>query len=107
MLNKIKKYYLRNINLKAGIWYTFSNIINQAIAFFVMPIFTRLLLPEDYGMVNTYIAWVGIISIFIGLCLHACIMTAYKDFKNDFNQFNPLLLYNELNSIDIISPNFL
>ena len=87
MLNKIKKYYLRSINLKAGIWYTFSNIINQAIAFFVMPIFTRLLLPEDYGMVNTYIAWVGIISIFIGLCLHACIMTAYKDFKNDFNQF--------------------
>ena len=87
MLNKIKEYYLRNTNLKAGIWYTFSNIVNKAIAFFVMPIFTRLLLPEDYGMVNTYIAWVGIISIFVGLCLHVCIMTAYRDFKEDFNQF--------------------
>ena len=87
MIEKIKEYYSKNINLKAGIWYTFSNIINQAIAFFVMPIFTRLLLPEDYGMVNTYTAWVGIISIFVGLCLHACIMTAYKDFKDDFNQF--------------------
>ena len=27
--------------------------------------------------------------------------------KNDFNQFNPLLLYNELNSMDIISTIFL
>lgn len=37
------------------------------INFFTIPIFTRLLSTEEYGIVNVYTAWVQICTIFVGL----------------------------------------
>lgn len=88
---------LKNIifsnSVKAGLWYTVSNVLNKAIAFLAMPIFTRLLLPEEYGVVNTYMAWVAVITIFSGLCLHTPLLTAYKDFKENVEQFSSSSLF--------------
>ncbi len=89
-------------NIKAGFWYTASNILNKAIGFLTMPIFTRLLLPEEYGIVNTYLAWVGIIGIVIGLFLYSSVMTAVKDYENNIDEYMSSVLFLSFISFAVI-----
>ena len=55
---------------KASTFYLIGNIFNKGIAFLTVPIFTRILGTNDYGLVNTYSSWIGIITMFIGFTLH-------------------------------------
>lgn len=84
---KSNKKVLLSSSLKAGGWYLTGNLFNKALAFITIPIFTRLLSPYDYGFVNTYISWVAICSIFVGLSMENSIRTAYSDFKENINEF--------------------
>lgn len=51
-------------------------IILNGISFFTIPLFTRLLGPEQYGMVSVYQTWVGIFAIIMGLQVQGSIGTA-------------------------------
>ena len=42
--------------LKASSLYFLGNIFDKAIAFITIPIFTRLLSTEDYGIIGTYLS---------------------------------------------------
>ena len=42
-------------------------IFLNGINFFTIPVFTRMLGPENFGIVSVYIAWVQIITVVIGL----------------------------------------
>lgn len=73
--------------VKAGIGYTISNYLLKGITFITLPLFTRLLPPNDYGIFNTYIAYESILYLIIGLTLHTCLKNAkykpewkYEDF---------------------------
>lgn len=94
-MNKLSvlKKVIGDKNIKAGFWYTASNILNKAIGFLTMPIFTRLLIPEEYGIVNTYLAWVGVIGIVIGLFLYSSVMTAVKDYKDNIDDYMSSVLF--------------
>ena len=43
----------------------------------MLPIFTRLMLPEDFGMYSLYSASLGILSIFIGLQIQGTVSISY------------------------------
>lgn len=73
--------------LKAGAWYTISNIALKAISIVTAPIFTRLLTPADYGKFNNFFSWQTILACVFGLCLNYSIGRAKIDFKEDFNGF--------------------
>lgn len=73
--------------IKAGLGYTIGNIALKCISFFTLPIFTRLLTTEEYGLFNTYIAYESILCIFVGLSLNISIKTAKYDFKEEYNKF--------------------
>lgn len=72
---------------KASAFYLFGSLFNKGIAFFTIPIFTRLLATYDYGVVNTYNAWVSMVSMAIGFALHTGIRVAYIDYKSDFKEY--------------------
>lgn len=76
-----------NKNLKASAWYLFGNLFDKAIAFLTIPIFTRLLTTTEYGIVNTYISYVTILSIILGLSMETSIQTAYHEFENDMKSY--------------------
>ena len=78
---------LKNQTFKAGAWYTFSNILNKAVGFISMPLFTKFMTPDEFGVINTYLSWVTVISIFIGLFLYQSVVVAFKDFTNDINKY--------------------
>lgn len=72
---------------KASAFYLFGSLFNKGIAFLTIPIFTRLLTTYDYGVVNTYNAWVSMVSMAIGFALHTGIRVAYIDYKSDFKEY--------------------
>ena len=46
--------------VKAGIGYTIGNYLIKGLSFLTIPIFTRLLSTEDYGIVNIFGAYENI-----------------------------------------------
>lgn len=57
--------------VKASFWFTVCNILQQGISMLTVPVFTRLLTPEQYGVYTDYQSWYAIISIFATLNLSA------------------------------------
>lgn len=55
MIVKIRGIYNKlNIGIKASIWFMFCNIIQKGITMLTVPIFTRLLSTEEYGIYSVY-----------------------------------------------------
>lgn len=61
--------------------YVFADCISKAIPFFMLPILTRFMSPSDYGIVATFLVFVAILNIFIGLSTHGAVTVNF--FKLD------------------------
>lgn len=73
--------------VKMGSMYFVGNIFDKAVAFITIPIFTRLLSTTDYGIVSTYVSWVGILAIITGLSLGNSVRTAVVDYRNNIYDY--------------------
>ncbi len=62
-------------------------MFNTGIAFLTVPIFTRILNTNDYGIINTYASWVGVTSLILGLALHMAVRSAFVDFEEQIEDF--------------------
>ena len=72
-----------------------ATFIVAAINFITIPIFTRMLDTDSYGVVSLYIAWVQIFTVFIGLKCDGSIASAkanLPDEEQDSYQFSIMLL---------------
>ena len=58
-----KKYISLSLPMKATLWFTFSNFLIKGINFVSVPIFTRLLIPSEYGMLSVFASYEQIILI--------------------------------------------
>lgn len=76
-----------SIEAKAGLSYTFGNLLVNGIAFLTMPLFTRLLSQREYGTISIYATYVNIMLVIIGLNLNAAVVRASLDYKSDFEDF--------------------
>ena len=56
---------------EAGLGYTIGNILIKAISFITLPIFTRLMSTDDYGLYSTYVSYESILALIISLGLYA------------------------------------
>lgn len=65
----ISKYGEIPEGAKASIWFTICTVIQRGISVLTVPIFTRLLSTDQYGVFNVYNSWYGIISVFVTLNL--------------------------------------
>ena len=68
---------------KASTSYLIGGFFNKGMAFFTVPIFTRLLSTSDYGIVTTYNSWITILAMVVGFALHTGIRIAFVDYKNE------------------------
>lgn len=59
--------------------YTFANILNSAIPFFLMPVLTRHMSPSDYGIVAMFTVLLGFVSPFTGLSINGAIVRQYYE----------------------------
>lgn len=55
--------------VKASLWFTICSILQKGISFITVPIFTRMLATEEYGIISLFGAWQNILTIFATLNL--------------------------------------
>lgn len=77
----------KNKILKASSFYVLGNIFDKAIVFLTIPFFTRVMSQNDYGIVNTYLSFVSILTVIVGLSLGSTIRNAYIDYKLDIKNY--------------------
>lgn len=83
--------------IKASAVNFIASFINGAMNFITIPIFTRLMTTEEYGLIAQYNAWLNIIMVFATLSLSAGVyqvaMNDYSDDRDGFT-FSALILSN-------------
>lgn len=84
--SKIKKLSGKQA-LKAGMGYTIGNYLLKGIGFITVPLFARLMTQEDFGYYNTFMAYEGILYLFISLALHVSLKNARYDYKDSLDKY--------------------
>ncbi len=54
---------------KASIAFFVAGVVTKGIAYFVTPVYTRLLTPEDYGVTSIFLTWLELFGIVAMFCL--------------------------------------
>lgn len=62
-----EKYKQMSPAARTSLWFTFCNFLQRGTAFITVPVFTRLLTTEEYGICNIYFAWFDIFLMFTSL----------------------------------------
>ena len=76
------------------IWQVMGKLIILVIAFFSTKIFTRMLTSDDYGQYSSFISWVSVIGIFIGLQADGTIRIAKNKFVGkDYSRYCSSVLF--------------
>ena len=69
MKNPLKAYRESAPAARSALWFTICNFLQRGTALIVVPIFTRLLTEQQYGVCNVYFAWFDIFVLFTSLKL--------------------------------------
>ena len=88
-LDKIKQKYKKlSIQTKAAFWFTGCSFLQKGISFITVPIFTRMMSTEEYGVYTLYSSWYQILLIFTSLYLFNGVYdNAMSKFSNDRDAF--------------------
>lgn len=86
--NPINKYIEMPVTAKASLWYMIGNVTQKGIAFFVVPIYTRVLSSSEYGMYSIFQSWTNILVILATLNLYTGVFTKILvDHKDDRDSY--------------------
>ena len=73
--------------VKGSVIYLGSSILAKAIPFLMLPILTKYLSPQDYGILSIFTIFVSIYVAFVGMMMHSNISKNYfKLTKNDLSK---------------------
>ena len=71
-----------------SIWFTFCNFFQKGISMLSVPIFTRLMTTDEYGVYSVYQSWYQILTVIVTLNLFAGVynkgLVKYEDDKDRF-----------------------
>lgn len=73
--------------VKAGIGYTVGNILIRGLSFLVLPIFSRLMNTEQFGIYNGFVAIDSILYVITGLALHSSVKSAHYTFRGKTDEY--------------------
>ena len=93
--------------LKNSFIYILGDVLNKAVPFFMLPILTRYLTPEDYGIIATFTVLVSFLMVFTGLSIHGSIsVNFFKMEKEELKIFigNCLIILNISSDLGLIAP---
>lgn len=65
----IEKYNSTPVQVRASFWFLVCGVFQNGLNIFTLPIFTRLLTTEQYGLSSTYFAWNDLIEVICTLRL--------------------------------------
>lgn len=69
--------------LENSFLYTISAILVKAIGFLLLPVYTRFLTPEDYGITNLVNGFNQVATFIVSFSLYSAVVRFYVDYKDD------------------------
>lgn len=63
--------------------YTFGNLLLKVFSFFLIPLYTTYLAPEQYGILNLATSFTTVFSVIMSLGLQSAVIRFYVDYKED------------------------
>lgn len=73
----IKKYYKKYLSIpiaaRAALWFVICTLLQRCISFFTVPIFTRLMPTEEYGLYSTYLSVYSVALTICTLSMEKCV----------------------------------
>lgn len=64
MKKLLEKYKELKLPVKASIWFTICNLMLKGVSLITVPLFARLLVPDEYGQLSIYLSYQQVILIF-------------------------------------------
>jgi O-antigen/teichoic acid export membrane protein len=99
LLLKINENRLRlgrnNLITNASI-YVLGTMLQRALSFLLIPLYTRYLTPSDYGIVGLAVAVSGILSMVIGLGIYGAITRYYYEYHDTPDRLHSYITTNFL-----------
>lgn len=96
-LNKLFVVFNQNKVFAGGFLLLAATVINRLIVYSLVPVYTKILTPSDFGIIGYYQAVLLVLQIVFGLGLYGVQTRLYHDFKTDKKQLG-VFLFN-LNSM--------
>lgn len=88
IIKGLNRYKRLPDEIKATFWFLICSIIQKGISLITVPIFTRLLSVEEYGIYTSYITWLDMFMVFTTFKLNFGVfnkgITKYKDYKHEY-----------------------
>lgn len=84
----MNRYNNLSAPLKASFWFAVCSILQKGISFITVPIFTRMLSTDQYGVYSLYQSWVSILSVLTTFNLYMGVAnTGIVKFEKDSEGF--------------------
>ena len=64
-----------------------ANALGWDTSILTLPIFSRLLSPEEFGVYNVFVSYDSILFVIIGLALHTSIQSANLEYRGNINKY--------------------
>lgn len=103
VLSKLKKKFSGKREIRATLCYFLSNICTKAFGFITIPLYTHILSTSEYGYLNTYNAWVSLLSVVMGLSLNSALIGKIKLGLKDRAKFQSSVMILSLISAGVIT----
>jgi O-antigen/teichoic acid export membrane protein len=92
----IKKKVLEN-----SVFYIFSAMLIQAVGFLLLPIYTRFMTPDDFGIISLINGFVAVFTFIVSFSLYSAAVRFHADYKDDHVKLKKL--YSTLVTFIILS----
>ena len=77
----------RNSAFAAGIGYTIGNVLIKGINILTLPIFSRIMTTEEFGVFNVFMSYDAILCVIVGLALHTSIRSTNLEFRGKIDDY--------------------
>lgn len=83
MKKLLSTYKNLSVQVKASLWFIASTVLLKGISFITMPIFTRIMSTDQYGIYSVYLTWYEMLTVVGTLSLESC---AYMSALTKFDE---------------------
>ena len=88
MKSLLQKYKRMPVELKSSGWYMVCNVFQNALGFITLPVYSRIMPAEQYGLYSVYLTWMNLLLIFTNLNLqYGVFNTAMIRYEKDRDGF--------------------
>lgn len=73
--------------IKAGVGYTVANVLIKGLTFLTLPLFSRIMTTEQFGMYNVFVSYETMLSIVVGFAIHSSLKSANLRFRTEIDAY--------------------